>query len=51
MWFVLLIGMGGFGGAILRYWISGWIQNGIVSEGLITEEKVKIILYEGNDKK
>ena len=25
--------------------------DGIVSEGLITEEKVKIILYEGNDKK
>ncbi len=30
MWFVLLIGMGGFVGAILRYWISGWIQNGII---------------------
>lgn len=25
--------------------------DGIVSEGLITEEKVKFILYEGNDKK
>lgn len=25
--------------------------DGIVTEGLITEEKVKIILYQGNDKK
>ena len=30
MWLVLLIGMGGFVGAILRYWISGWIQNGVI---------------------
>jgi hypothetical protein len=25
--------------------------NEIVTEGLVTEEKVRIILYEGNDKK
>ncbi len=30
MWFALLIGMGGFVGAILRYWISGWVQNGVI---------------------
>lgn len=30
MWLVLLIGMGGFVGAILRYWISGWIQSGAI---------------------
>lgn len=27
----LLVGVGGFIGAISRYYISGWIQNGIVS--------------------
>ena len=27
----LIIGLGGFVGAILRYWISAWIQSGIVS--------------------
>jgi fluoride exporter len=27
----LIIGLGGFIGAILRYWISGWIQSGIVT--------------------
>ena len=27
----LIIGLGGFIGAILRYWISAWIQSGIVS--------------------
>ncbi len=26
----LLIGIGGFIGAILRYWISGWIQSGFI---------------------
>ena len=30
MWLILLIGMGGFVGAILRYWISGWIQSGVI---------------------
>jgi fluoride exporter len=28
---VLWIGIGGFAGAILRYWISGWIQVGAVT--------------------
>ncbi len=27
----LIVGLGGFIGAILRYWISAWIQSGIVS--------------------
>ncbi|MBT5867387.1 MAG: fluoride efflux transporter CrcB [Nitrospinaceae bacterium] len=27
----LIVGLGGFFGAILRYWVSGWIQNGYVS--------------------
>ena len=27
----LIIGLGGFIGAILRYWISGWIQSGFVT--------------------
>ncbi|MEC7786233.1 MAG: fluoride efflux transporter CrcB [Nitrospinota bacterium] len=27
----LLVGLGGFVGAILRYWISGWIQSGFVT--------------------
>ncbi len=27
----LIVGLGGFVGAILRYWISGWIQNGFLS--------------------
>ena len=27
----LIIGLGGFIGAILRYWVSGWIQSGIVT--------------------
>ena len=27
----LLVGLGGFIGAILRYWISGWIQTGFVT--------------------
>ena len=31
MLLVLLIGLGGFAGAILRYWVSGWIQNGLVT--------------------
>jgi len=30
MWLVILIGMGGFVGAISRYWISGWIQSGAI---------------------
>lgn len=30
MWLVILIGVGGFVGAILRYWISGWIQSGAI---------------------
>lgn len=28
---VLWIGIGGFIGALLRYWISGWIQAGLVT--------------------
>ncbi|CCQ91024.1 Protein CrcB homolog [Nitrospina gracilis 3/211] len=31
MQLVLLIGAGGFAGAILRFWVSGWIQNGFVT--------------------
>lgn len=31
MQLVLLIGLGGFVGAILRFWVSGWIQNGLVT--------------------
>jgi fluoride exporter len=27
----LIVGFGGFIGAILRYWISGWIQSGFVT--------------------
>ena len=27
----LLVGMGGFIGAILRYWVSGWIQSGFAT--------------------
>ena len=27
----LIIGLGGFIGAILRYWISGWIQSEVVT--------------------
>ncbi|MDH5762342.1 MAG: fluoride efflux transporter CrcB [Nitrospinota bacterium] len=28
---ILWIGIGGFVGALLRYWISGWIQAGVVT--------------------
>ena len=28
---VLRIGIGGFAGALLRYWISGWIQAGMIT--------------------
>jgi fluoride exporter len=27
----LIIGLGGFVGAILRYWIAGWIQSGFLT--------------------
>ena len=27
----LLVGLGGFIGAVLRYWISGWIQSGFLT--------------------
>ncbi|MBC8283052.1 MAG: fluoride efflux transporter CrcB [Nitrospinae bacterium] len=27
----LLVGLGGFFGAILRYWVGGWIQNGFLT--------------------
>ncbi len=27
----LLVGLGGFVGAILRYWVSGWIQSGFIT--------------------
>ena len=30
MGLVLLVGIDGFLGAILRYWISGWIQSGFI---------------------
>ncbi|MZG53612.1 MAG: fluoride efflux transporter CrcB [Nitrospinae bacterium] len=29
LWF--LVGLGGFIGALLRYWVSGWIQSGFVT--------------------
>ena len=31
MYMLLLIGLGGFVGAILRYLMGGWIQNGLLS--------------------
>ena len=31
MYILLLIGIGGFMGAVLRYLLSGWIQNGLLS--------------------
>jgi fluoride exporter len=31
MSFSLIIGLGGFIGAILRYWISGWVQSGFIT--------------------
>ena len=31
MSFCLLVGLGGFVGAILRYWINGWIQSGFLT--------------------
>ena len=27
----LIVGLGGFIGAILRYWVSGWVQSGFVT--------------------
>ena len=27
----IIVGLGGFFGAILRYWVSGWIQSGFIS--------------------
>ena len=27
----LLVGLGGFVGAVLRYWIGGWIQSGFIT--------------------
>jgi fluoride exporter len=27
----LIVGFGGFIGAVLRYWISGWVQNGFIT--------------------
>jgi fluoride exporter len=27
----LLVGLGGFVGAILRYWMSGWVQSGFLT--------------------
>ncbi|MFP6637746.1 MAG: fluoride efflux transporter CrcB [Nitrospinaceae bacterium] len=27
----LIVGLGGFVGAILRYWVSGWIQGGFIT--------------------
>jgi fluoride exporter len=27
----LIVGFGGFIGAVLRYWISGWVQSGFVT--------------------
>lgn len=31
MYMLLLIGIGGFIGTVLRYLMSGWIQNGLLS--------------------
>lgn len=31
MYVLLLIGIGGFVGAVLRYLLSGWMQNGLLS--------------------
>lgn len=31
MYMLLLIGIGGFIGAVLRYLMSGWIQNGLIT--------------------
>ena len=31
MYILLLIGLGGFLGAILRYLVSGWVQNGLLT--------------------
>ena len=28
---IVWVGIGGFAGALLRYWVSGWIQAGIVT--------------------
>ena len=27
----LIVGLGGFVGAVLRYWVSGWIQSGLLT--------------------
>lgn len=52
MHLLLLIGIGGFIGAILRYLVSGWIQNGIsyfplgtLSVNVIGSFFLSVILY------
>jgi len=52
MHILLLIGIGGFIGAILRYLVSGWIQNGIsyfplgtLSVNVIGSFFLSVILY------
>lgn len=52
MYILLLIGIGGFIGAILRYLVSGWIQNGIsyfplgtLSVNVIGSFFLSVILY------
>lgn len=32
MWRAWLVGAGGFAGSVARYWLSGYVQNGINSE-------------------
>ena len=52
MHILLLVGIGGFIGAILRYLVSGWIQNGIsyfplgtLSVNIIGSFFLSVILY------
>lgn len=52
MYILLLIGIGGFIGAILRYLVSGWVQNGIsyfplgtLSVNVIGSFFLSVILY------
>jgi CrcB protein len=52
MYLLLLIGIGGFIGAILRYLVSGWVQNGIsnfplgtLSVNVIGSFFLSVILY------
>ena len=44
----LLVGFGGFVGAILRYWLSDLIQSGFIifPAGTLSESDVKIVFHE-----